>query len=141
MLSFSTLSPTIHSFSLKIFLGLRFYVLPHIKCIEFLFWVTNNEELYVPIQPVDNVVLIGNQPFSLWVTATKGHLSLGWFIQNPFLLTKVARCKRTQSDFILCHFILPKCWWFNSKFGSEFGFQLNGFAMRISFWLIFDHKR
>ena len=38
-------SPSIHSFSEKTFLGLRFNVPPHFKCVEFLFWVTNNERV------------------------------------------------------------------------------------------------
>jgi hypothetical protein len=65
--------------------------------------------LNVSIRPSNNFVLVGNQPYSLWVTTTTGFLLVGWFIQNPIILTKVACCKRTQSDFILCHFILPKC--------------------------------
>jgi hypothetical protein len=34
----ATVSPTMPSISQKIILGLRFYVLPHLKCVEFLFW-------------------------------------------------------------------------------------------------------
>jgi hypothetical protein len=65
--------------------------------------------LNVPIQPYDNLMLIGNQPFSLRVTTTTGLLPVDCFIQNPDI-TKVARYKRTQIDFILGHFILPECW-------------------------------
>jgi len=91
-------------------------------------------ELNVSIQPSDNVVMIINQPFSLWVTTTTGLFPVGWFIQNPILLTMATRYKRAQSDFILFHFISPKLCQLNSNFGSEFDFQLNGFvhANRIS---------
>ena len=68
------------------------------------------KELNMSIQPSNNFVVIGNQPFSLWVTATTGLLLIGWFIQNPIILAKVACYKRTQSDFILCHCIFPKIW-------------------------------
>ena len=68
------------------------------------------KESNVFIRPVDNFVLLGKQPFSLWVTTTTCLLHAGWFIQNPIILTKVASFERTQSDFILCHFILPECW-------------------------------
>ena len=68
------------------------------------------KELNVSIRPFRNYVLISNQPFSLWVTATTGVLPVGWLIQNPIILTKVACYKRTQSDFILCHCIFPKSW-------------------------------
>ncbi len=68
------------------------------------------KELNMSIQPSDNFVLIGNQPFSLRVTTTTGLLPAGWFIQNPNIVTKVACYKRTRSDFILCHWIFPKSW-------------------------------
>jgi hypothetical protein len=53
------------------------------------------KELNVYIRPSDNFVLIGNQPFFLWVTATTCLLRVGWFIQNLVILTKVARYERT----------------------------------------------
>ena len=70
------------------------------------------KDLNVSIRPSDNFVLIGNQPYSLCLVShnTTGLLPVGGFIQNPMILTKVARYKRTQSDFISCHLILPKCW-------------------------------
>jgi hypothetical protein len=44
-------------------------------------------------------------------------------------LTKVSRYnKRNQGDIILVSLHIPKCWWLISIFGSEFIFQLNGFA-------------
>ena len=70
------------------------------------------KELNVSIRPFDNFVPIDNQPYSLFFVShnTTGLLPAGWFIQNPILLTKVARYKRTQSDFISYELILPKCW-------------------------------
>ena len=62
------------------------------------------------IQLSDNFVLIGSQPFSLWVTVTTGLLHVSCDIQNSIILAKVVCYTRTQSDFIFCHFILPKYW-------------------------------
>jgi hypothetical protein len=59
------------------------------------------KELNVSIQPSYNLMLIGNQPFSLWVTTTTGLLLIGRFIHNPIILTKVAGYKRTKGDFIV----------------------------------------
>jgi hypothetical protein len=53
------------------------------------------KKLNVSIQPSGNFLLIGNQPFSLWVTTTTGLLSVGWLIQNQIMLAKVARYERT----------------------------------------------
>ncbi len=41
----AAVSLTIHAFGQKTFLGLRFYVLPHLKCAEFIFWATSNERV------------------------------------------------------------------------------------------------
>jgi len=55
------------------------------------------KELNVTIQPPDNLMMIGNQPFSLRVTTT-GILPIGLSLEK---LTKAARNTRTQSDLIL----------------------------------------
>ena len=70
------------------------------------------KESNVSIRPFDNFAPINNQPYSLLLVShnTTGLLPAGWFIQIPILLTKVARYKQTQSDFILCQLILLKCW-------------------------------
>ena len=49
--------------------------------------------LNVSIRPFDNFVPIDNQPYALFLVSrnTTGLLPVGWFIQNPILLTQVAR--------------------------------------------------
>jgi hypothetical protein len=68
------------------------------------------KELNVSIRLSDKFVLIGNQPFPLWVTTTTGLLPVGLFIQNLIIFTKVAPYERPYSDFSLCHLFLPNCW-------------------------------
>ena len=88
----------------------------------------------------DLFVRIGDQPFSLCITTTTGLLFVGWFIQSPNILTKVACYKRTQSDIILCHFILPSAGILTSTLVQNSIFYSVGLLMRISFRVMIDHK-
>jgi hypothetical protein len=99
------------------------------------------KELNVSIRPFDNFVLIGNQPFSLWVTTMTGLLSDGWFIQNPIVLRKVACYKRTYNDFISCHFINRSVGNLTPTLVRNCIVNSMDLLMRISFRFIFDHKR
>ena len=93
--------------------------------------------LNVSIRLFDNFVLIGNQPFSLWVTTMTALLPVGWFIQNPVILRKVACCKRTHSDFISCHFISRRVGNFTPTLVQNFIVNSMDLLMRISFQFIF----
>ena len=59
-----TFSPTNVSLGQKKFTGLNFKGLPHLKCMDFIFGLPAMNELNMPIQPANNLVLIGDIPFS-----------------------------------------------------------------------------
>ena len=105
------------------------------------FGLPTMKELNVSIQPLSLFVLINNRHlFSVWFTATTGLFPVDWFIQNPVLLRKVARYKRTQSDIILCHFILPSAGNLTSTLVQNSICYSVGLLMRISFRVMIDHK-
>jgi hypothetical protein len=87
--------------------------------------------------------MISNQPYSLCHVSnnTTGLLPVGWFIQNPMILTKVARYKRTQSDFISCHLMWPSVGNLTPTFVQNLIFDSMNLLMQISFRVIVDQKR
>jgi len=58
-----TFSPTNVSMGQKLFTGLNFTVLPHLKCIDFIFGLPTMIELNMSIQPSNDLMLIGDTPF------------------------------------------------------------------------------
>ena len=56
-----TYSPTDISISQKQFNGLNFTVLPHLKCVDFIFGLLAMKDLNMNIQPSNNLVLIADQ--------------------------------------------------------------------------------
>ncbi len=59
-----TFSPINVSISPKNFTGLKFTVLPHLKCVDFIFGLPAMKEWNMSIQPSNDLVLIGDMPFS-----------------------------------------------------------------------------
>jgi hypothetical protein len=58
-----TFSPTNISLGQNKFTSLSFIVLPHLKCVDFIFGHSAMKELNVSIQPSKDMVLIGGIPF------------------------------------------------------------------------------
>ena len=48
----------------KKFIGLSFAVLPHLKCVDFIFGLPTMKKLNMSIQPSNDLVIIGDIPFS-----------------------------------------------------------------------------
>ena len=59
-----TFSPIRVSIGQQKFTGLNFTVLPHLKCVDFIFGISTLKELNMSIQPSNNLVLIGDMPFA-----------------------------------------------------------------------------
>ena len=57
-------SPTNISINQKNFTGLKSIVLQHLKCVDFLFGLPSMKELNMSIQPSNDLVFIGDMPFS-----------------------------------------------------------------------------
>ncbi len=53
------------------------------------------KEFKMSIQTSDSLMSIDNEHFSLLIINTTGLPGVRWLIQNPIILTKVARNKRT----------------------------------------------
>ena len=58
--SFSPTSLFIHQLEFK---GLTFTVLPHLKCVDFIFGLPTLKDLQMSIQPSNNLVMINDQAF------------------------------------------------------------------------------
>jgi hypothetical protein len=97
-----TFSSTHVSIGKKEFSGLIFTVLPHLKCVDFIFGLPAMKELNMSIQPLKYLVLIGDMPFPcesqprrvscLLVDSSK-------IMQK--ILAKVARNTHTESELFL----------------------------------------
>ena len=98
----NTFSPTNVSLGQYKFSGLNFTVLPHLKCVDFIFGLPAMKELNMSIQPLKYLVLIGDMPFPcesqprrvscLLVDSSK-------IMQK--ILAKVARNTHTESELFL----------------------------------------
>ena len=104
------------------------------------FWVSNNK-LNVSIQPFWYFVGIGNHSFSLCVTTTTGLLLVGWFIQSPIILTKVACYKRAQSNCIFVTSFYRIVGDLTTTLVQNFIFNSMDLIIQSSFRVIVDHKR
>jgi len=60
-----TFSPTNVFLGQKKFTGLSFTVLRHLKCVDFIFCLPAMKELNMTIQPVNDLVLIGDIPLPI----------------------------------------------------------------------------
>ncbi len=57
-----SVSPTNVSFGKKFFIGINFRILPHLKCVDFVFVLPAIKELNTSIQPSNILLLIGADP-------------------------------------------------------------------------------
>ena len=117
-----TFSPTNDSSSQKKFSGLKFTVLPHLTCVNFIFGLPAMKEVNMSIQPSNDLMLIADMPFSC-ESQPRGVSCLlvdSYKIQNFF--TKAARNKHTESELLLVslHFYEE-----SESIKTDFGLELD----------------
>jgi hypothetical protein len=105
--------------------GLTFTVLPHVKCVDFIFGLPAVKELNMSIQPSDNLVLIDDAPFPCKSQPRPVSCLLVDSAKMQKILAKVARNKHTESELFLVslHFA-EELESIKPGFGPEFDTQL-----------------
>ena len=88
-------SPANVSIGQKLFNGLNFAVLPHLKCVDFIFGLPRMKESNIPIHPSTGLVLIGDIPFPCESQPRRVSCLLIDSSKTKKILTKVARNKHT----------------------------------------------
>jgi hypothetical protein len=120
-----TFSPTDVSLGQKKTTGISFTVLPHLKCLDFIFVLSVMKELNMSIQPSNDMVLIGDAPLSCesqprWVSCLLVDSS-----KMQKTLATVARNKHTNSGlFSLSLDFAEELESIETNFGPELDIQL-----------------
>ena len=100
-----TFSPTSLSLGQKMFTGLSFTFIPHLKCVDFIFRLPTTKELnnmsIQPIQSSNDLVLIGDMPFSCDTQPCRVLCLLVESSKMHKILAKAARNKQTKSESFL----------------------------------------
>jgi hypothetical protein len=98
-------SPTNVSLGAKIFTGLSLAVLPHLKCVDFIFGLPANKELNMHSQPSNDLVLIGDTPFQYDLQPRRVSCLLDDSSKiRKIIPNKVVRNKHIESEFSLVSF-------------------------------------
>jgi hypothetical protein len=96
-----TFLPTNVSMGQKKLTGLKLTVLPHLKRVNFIFSLPTMKELNISIQPSNNLVLIGDIPFSCESHPRRVSCLLVDSYKMQKILAKAARNKHTKSELFL----------------------------------------
>jgi hypothetical protein len=96
-----TFSPTNISIGQKNFTGLSFIVLPHLKCVDFIFGLLAMKELNMSIQPSKDMVLIGDIPFVCKSQPRRVSCLLVESSKMHTILAKAPRSKHKKSELFL----------------------------------------
>jgi hypothetical protein len=94
-------SPTHVSIGQKKFLGLNFTVLPHLKCVDFIFGLPAMKALNMSIQPSINSVFIGGVPLACESQPRRVSCLLADSSKMQKISAKAARNKHTESELFL----------------------------------------
>ncbi len=94
-------SPIRVSIGQKKFTSLNFIVLPHLKCVDFIFGLPAMKELNMYIQPSNYSVLIGDMPFACESQPRRISCFLVDSSKMHKILAKAARNKHTESELFL----------------------------------------
>jgi hypothetical protein len=118
--------PPIHvSIGQEKFPGLNFIVLPHLKCVDFIFGLPAMKELNMSIQPSNNLLLIG---YMIFACETRPRRVSCLFVDSSKMqkiFAKVARNKHTKSELFLVSLHFSKeLESIKTDFGPELNTQL-----------------
>jgi len=126
-------SPTNISVGPKKIVGLNFTVLPHLKCVDFIFGLPTMKELNVSFQPSNNLVMIGYLTFTCDSQPRRVSCLLADSSKMHKILAKDVRSKHIESELLLVslHFAEElEC--IKTDFGPELDTQLKELVIEFS---------
>ena len=83
------------------FTGLTFIVLPHLKCVDFIFGLPALKTLHMSIQSSNNLVVINDRPFPCESQPQRISCLLVDSSKVQKILTKASRNKRNECELVL----------------------------------------